>query len=68
MQIVINIQEGKVCAQNYAEGDKVVIGTKVDITLSLGPADVEPTGKPDTADDTPTRLQNRQMKMLNTIM
>jgi serine/threonine protein kinase/beta-lactam-binding protein with PASTA domain len=46
--------EGKVCAQNYAEGDKVVIGTKVDITLSLGPADVEPTGKPDTADDTPT--------------
>lgn len=54
--------EGLVCFQSFTEGERVAVGTKVDIALSTGPEVVatpeptpEPTKAPDEGENEPTK-------------
>lgn len=44
-------KEGEVCFQNYSEGARLTTGTRIDFSLSLGPADPTPTPVPDPTED-----------------
>lgn len=48
--------EGLVCYQSYSTGERIATGTSIDITLSTGPEETEPTPTPEpevTGDVTP---------------